>query len=90
MSTTQPLTIASDFADVDILATFEIIELPGSALREGMVLVDEDGLAIGGLDTKASSHPRSGEVSFLIHDLLRGGFTRVGLPRTKTFRVAAR
>lgn len=89
MTKKRPLIIESDFDTVDPLHVFEAINLPGSKLKEGMVLLDDEGFAIGGLDTKSRATRNLGAVRFLIHDLERGGMVHENLHCNKVFAVAA-
>lgn len=86
---TTPLLLDS-FADVDTLATPPTVVVKGSALRGGMVLVDELGCPCAGLDHKVRGTRNSGSVAFLTHDLDRGSLGQEHFHRNATFTVVAK
>lgn len=87
----NPLNFGSDFGEVDGLSCFDqVVEVGGDKLRPGMVLVDDLGCAVFGLDVKDRAVPGSGQVQFLVHDFENGGVRSVGFLRNGSFPVAAR
>jgi hypothetical protein len=88
-ATTHP-AIFADFQNVDTLSTPATTTVKGSALRTGMVLVDDLGCPVAGLDGKLPTVRNSGAVRFLVADLDRGGWTPNSFHANKRFTVVAK
>lgn len=86
MSTTAK--ILSDTETLDMLATFEAIEIPAAKFAEGMILLDELGTPAGLLDHKVG-RASQGSVAWMVEDLDNGGWVTSRFAVRKTFTVAA-
>jgi len=82
--------IHEDFANIDTLSQPATTEVLGSALKAGMVLVDELGCPTAGLDHKIRALRNSGSAAFLVADFDRGGWRQDHFHRNVRFTVVAR
>ena len=78
-----------DFSGIDTLATPATVELLGSELLEGMILVDELGCPAAGLDHQVG-RAAHGARRWLIADLDRGGWSETSIGLKVRVRVIAR
>lgn len=86
MSTTAK--ILTDTDTLDLLASFESVEIPAAKFAEGMILLDELGCPAGLLDHKIG-RAAQGSVTWLVEDLDAGGWNPCRFAARKTFTVAA-
>lgn len=68
---TRPI-IHDSFLEIDALRRYEFYGVRGKNLKEGMVITDDDGYPVAGLDTKQTKVRNSGATGFLTHDLEGG------------------
>lgn len=85
--TTKP-QILQDFSDVDTLDQPKTVEVRGSQLREGMVLVDELGCPVAGLDSKVGRTSQA-STTWLINDFGKGGWSQTRIGSAARVRVVA-
>lgn len=98
MSTTAPARILGDNDDtIDALTTFEATEVIARNLKPGMVILDQEPIVddlycpVLVIDHKMKTpRDRSGNVKFLVEDVLHGGWTEVRIHANKPIKVAAR
>lgn len=88
MTTATALRL-EDFSDVDTLSQPATIELLGSQLRDGMVLADELGCPVAGLDHKIGRSAQ-GATRWLIADLDKGGWSETSIGHAAKVLVVAR
>jgi hypothetical protein len=82
--------IYETFANVDTLSQPATVTVKGANLRAGMILVDELGCPVAGLDHKVRGDARTGGVRFLVHDFDRGALRQDDFHRNVTFTVVAK
>ena len=73
------------------LTCFESVEILGSDLKPGMLLVDRDfGCPVYFLDSRRRPTQRSGAAAFLVHDMGRGTIRTDEFHRNTTVPVATK
>lgn len=90
MTTSRTAKIHHDFTAVDTLSTPDTIQVKGSALRAGMILVDDLGCPAVALDHKVRAPRNSGAVAFLVNDLDVGGWSEHLFHANRSFPVVAK
>lgn len=89
MTATKP-RIWAEHPSLDALTPLPAVQVPASALKPGMVLLDPDFMTPGAsLDHKVRSARNSGQVSFLAFDYDRHNFDTVALTASTLVWVAA-
>lgn len=89
-SKTQRPAIFDNVDNVDVLTTVPGVDVKAGAFREGMILLDEDlGSPAALLDHKVGRAQDSG-VTWMAHDLVRGGLLTLRFHVNGAHQVAAR
>lgn len=86
---TKRAKIYSETEDVDVLSECPTTQVRGKDLREGMVLVDTDFNTPSGLIDHKVGRAKQGQVTFMINDLVNGGWVTVPMTANKLFTVVA-
>lgn len=81
--------IFRDFDKIDTLSNPATVPVRGDHLKAGMVLVDDLGCPITGLDHKVAAVRGTGTVQFMAADLEQGGWNNRSFNRNKSFQVVA-
>jgi hypothetical protein len=81
--------ILESFTNIDTLAAVAAITITAANLRAGMVLVDDLGCPVVGIDHRVKATRNSGGIAFLGADLDNGGWNRIELRRTVQVKVMA-
>lgn len=90
MTATRPRIWTGDHPKLDTLEAMAGVQIAGSALKPGMVLLDPDLMTpAASLDKKVSSARNSGQVSFLVFDLDGRTYDTVSVGANSMIWVAA-
>lgn len=90
MTATKPRIWTGDHPKLDTLEAVAGVQVAGSALKPGMVLLDPDLMTPAvSLDKKVRSARNSGEVSFLVFDLDGRTYDTVAVGANSMIWVAA-
>jgi hypothetical protein len=74
---------------LNLLDSFESVEVPASKLRPGMVIVDDLGCPIAAIDHRLRSTRNSGDVAWFVENLEGSGYRRMAIRPTALVTVAA-
>ena len=90
MTATKPRIWTGDHPKLDTLEAVAGVQVLGSALKPGMVLLDPDLMTpVVSLDKKVRSARNSGQVSFLVLDFDRKAYETVAVGANSMIWVAA-
>lgn len=81
--------VLESFEGIDTLAEVTVIAVSAANLRAGMVIVDDLGCPVIGLDHRITATRNSGGIAFLGADLDNGGWNRIEIHRNQDIRVMA-
>lgn len=90
MTTAPAAYIHPEGADIDTLAEVPTTTVKASALKPGMVLVDDLDCPVAVIDHRVRATRGTGDVAYLINDLERGGWRTQRLGANSQITVMAR